>query len=135
MPITNEVQRRAEVFPAQQLTGALEFFLIKTPDASLVIDADEETETKDFLEQNETHRKILNIVRLRANVVIIGSINDEDISVAVEFESAADPQEMQDLIQELGSSVPFGNRTVDLSTVVVQKEDLRLFDSSRTYTP
>ncbi|ASV44029.1 hypothetical protein PBI_SCTP2_14 [Salicola phage SCTP-2] len=122
-------ERRTEVFPQQMLTGALEYILIRTPQ-SLEITASEDTEN--FFKQNRVHEQIIEIIRMRANVVIVGEINAEDISMAVEAESAVDPTEIESKIQAMGS-VDFGSGTVDLSGVTVSLVDFRLYDPSRSY--
>lgn len=120
-------ERRTEVFPQQMLTGALEYLLIRTPE-SLEITAAEDTD--DFFEQHRVHEQLIEIIRMRANVVIVGQITAEDISMAVEAESAVEPSEVESKIQEMGT-VDFGGGTVDLSGVTVSLVDFRLFDDTR----
>lgn len=126
------MKRLTKAFETQELTGNLDHLLIKTPE-SIVVTADVETAQEYHFEQQRVLVQIIDMVRTRANVVIVGPVGAEDFSVAVEFSDAVDPQELQDMIRAMGATVPFGAGTVDLSGVEVLSVDYKLFDTTQAY--
>ena len=124
--------RRTYAYKDQMLTGGLDFFHVTTP-VSIVPTADRESADKDvqneFYAQARVWERVIETIRTRANIVILGVLDAEGFSFAVEHKDAILVDEMQDLLQEMGV-VDFsydGTSTVDLSGVTLEKvEDFRL---------
>lgn len=119
------MKRLTKVFPKQMLTGGLEHLLIKTPESIEVTAAEGSDE---YFEQHRVLEHIVEMVRMRANVVIVGPVDADGVSIAVEFNEAVQADELEGMIQDLGEEVPFGSGTVDLSGVTVLKVDYKLDD-------
>lgn len=123
--------RLTRVYPTQMLTGDLEYFHLTTP-FSIVPTADRESEdssvVREFFVQARVWERIIEVIRTRANVVIIGVLDASGFSFAVEHGGAIDVDQMQQLIRDIGE-VDFssdGTTTVDLSTVELVQRDFRL---------
>lgn len=124
--------RRTYAYKDQMLTGGLDFYHITTP-VSIVPTADRESEDvavqNEFYSQARVWERVIETIRTRANVVILGALDETGFSFAVEHKDAILVDEMQDLLQEMGE-VEFsydGETTVDLSGVTLEKvEEFRL---------
>ena len=124
--------RRTYAYKEQMLTGGLDFFHVTTP-VSIVPTADRESADKDvqneFYAQARVWERVIETIRTRANVVILGALDDVGFSFAVEHKDAIVVADMQALLQEMGE-VEFsydGLTTVDLSGVTLEKvEEFRL---------
>lgn len=124
--------RRTYAYKDQMLTGGLDLYHVTTL-VSIVPTADRESDDpavqNEFFSQARVWERIIETIRTRANVVILGALDADGFSFAVEHKDAIDADEMQALIQEMGE-VEFsydGETTVDLSGVTLEKvEDFRL---------
>lgn len=125
--------RRTYAYKDQMLTGGLDFFHVSTTPVSIVPTADRESDDvavqNEFYAQARVWERVIETIRTRANIVILGALDDAGFSFAVEHKDAIDVAEMQALLQEMGV-VDFshdGTTTVDLSGVTLEKvEDFRL---------
>ncbi len=115
------MQRLTQVFKDQMLTGGLEFFHLKTPE-SFVPTADRETARDTFFSQARVWERVVEVIGRRAMPVIIGALDDEGFSFAVEKRAAIQVEDVQAMLRELGE-VEFGATTVDLSMVELHKQE------------
>lgn len=120
------INRNTHVHKDQMLTGGLEFYHITTA-ASIVPtsdrDSDDVSEQREYFAQARVWEKVIETIRTRANVVIIGALDDDGFSFAVEHKDAIDVDEMQTRLKGLGEQ-PFsvdGATTVDLSAIELQE--------------
>lgn len=123
--------RLTRVYPTQMLTGDLEYFHLTTPNSivpSADRDSEDSSEVREFYAQARVWERIIEVIRTRANVVIVGVLDASGFSFAVEHGGAIDVDQMQELIRGIGEaefSVD-GETTVDLSTVELVQRDFRL---------
>lgn len=124
--------RLTHVYPDQMLTGGLDLYHITTPN-SIVPTADSDSteydEKQDYFTQTHVWETIIETIRLRANVVIVGQLDEDGFSFAVEHKDALDVDQMQTMLQDLGEQAfsNDGQTTVDLSGVtLVEVEDFRI---------
>lgn len=109
------MKKLTSVSKTQMLTGGLEHFTITTPEsivptgnADAVYDSQE---FNNFYEQARVQQQIIEIFRIRGNVVIVSDLKAGGFTVAVEHNDAIDPAEIQAKIRELGA-VAFGSQDV-----------------------
>lgn len=116
------MKRLTEVQKSQMVTGDLEFFVVKTPESLLPTVTREEDEELYFI-QARVWERVLEIIRTRVNAVIVGHLEETGFSFAVERSGAITEQEIQDLVQSIGT-MEFskdGSDTVDLSGITIIK--------------
>lgn len=113
-----------KVQEGQALTGNLEFFAA-TVGADIRITADRETETAKYYSQARVWEMICEVLSMRAQPVIMSAIDDVGFSFATEKTTALDAAEIQAMVRELGT-VEFGDATVDLSGVEIEKVEFKL---------
>lgn len=120
------------VYPEQMLTGGLDLYHLTTPNSIVPTAESDSTDyfvVQDYYTQCRVWETIIEMIRLRANVVIVGQLDDDGFSFAVEHKDALDVDRMQTMLQELGD-VSFshdGQTTVDMSGVtLVEVEDFRI---------
>lgn len=124
--------RMTHAYKDQMLTGGLDFFHVTTA-VSILPTADRESEDKavvrEYYAQARVFERVIETIRTRANVVILGVLDATGFSFAVEHKDAIDAPTMQTLLQEMGE-VEFsydGETTVDLSGITIEKvEEFRL---------
>lgn len=120
--------RQTHVYKDQMLTGGLEFYRLTVLESFVPTadrDSDDPAVVREYYAQARVWERVIEAIRTRANVVIIGILDADGFSFAVEHKDAIDVAEMQALIQGLGS-VEFsydGSVTVDLSAAVLEKVD------------
>jgi len=118
------MERLTQVFKDQMLTGGLEYFHLTTPE-SFVPTANRDN-TVVFFSQARVWERVVEVISRFAAPIIIGALDDEGFSFAVEKRAAIDPDKLQDMLRELGS-LEFGTGTVDLSGVeLVHLPEFRL---------
>ena len=110
------MKRFTQARKTQMLTGGLVHFTVTGVDMRPTAD---KSNVQDFYEQSRVLESIIEIFRVRANVVLVSETKEEGVTIAVEHNDAVDASEIQGKIQELGE-VPFGDGdTLDLSSVEV----------------
>lgn len=115
------MQRLTQVFKDQMLTGGLDYFHLETP-VSFVPTADRDAERDKFYSQARVWERVVEVIGRRAMPVIIGALDEEGFSFAVEKRAAIKAEDVQAMLRELGE-VEFADATVDLSGVVLHKQD------------
>lgn len=123
-------KRLTKVSKTQMLTGGLEYFMIKTPES---IVPGEATETVEVVRaKNRLWERLIEIVRTRANVVIVGILEDTGFSFAVEHVEAVLITELQDLMQGIDGT----DAGVDMSGVTLEAvPEFRLVDPNPPVSP
>lgn len=116
-------KRLTKVSKTQMLTGGLEYFLVKTPESMVPVEG---TDTADVIRaKDRLWERVIDAVRTRANVVIVGVLEDEGFSLAVEHVDAVIVSEVQGLIQGIDGT----EAGVDMSGVeLVKVEEFKLVD-------
>lgn len=127
--------RMTYAYADQMLTGGLDFFHVTTA-VSIVPTADrvsaDAAEQREFYAQARVFERVIETIRTRANVVILGVLDASGFSFAVEHKDALVASEMQELLRGIGDAEFSydGETTVDLSGITIEKVEYFRLDAA-----
>ena len=121
-------KRLTKVSQTQMLTGGLDYFVVTTPEsvvAEALTSTSSAAEVKTAQARDRVWEQMVEILRTRANVVIVGALSATGFSVAVEHVDAIDG-DILTALQTLMQGIDGTDAGADLSGVTLTKVEFDL---------